>query len=193
MPDSSVVHCSWVGCEQPFAAKLQERPLCMGHFLQFAHGRVATIQQMAAQTVLTGNLLSETRAFLSDVISQTAILATQTRLLATTQRDDLMQISKAAVAIYQKIQREVRTDRRVPCLLRAGRVSETCFTVNISPRGACVEIAHPLTIGQRIVLERIDTKRSVQGLIAWMKPSRPGKFLAGVEILNEENFWVLDG
>jgi len=76
---------------------------------------------------------------------------------------------------------------------RSTTIAETCFTVNISPRGACVEIAHPLTIGQRIVLERIDTKRSVQGLIAWMKPSRPGKFLAGVEILNDENFWVLDG
>jgi len=156
VPETVVVHCSRMGCGQPFAAKLQERPLCLGHSLQFAHGRVATIQQAAAQTIVTDDLSSEIRAFLSDVISQTVILATQTRLLAAAQRDDLMQISKPAVAIYQTI--NARRDRRVRYLLRAGEISETCFTVNISPREACVEIARPLTIGQRIVLERIDTQ-----------------------------------
>ena len=141
------------------------------------------------------NFSPEIQSFLSQVISQTAILATQTRLLAPSHRDDLIQLSTVATKIYTRINRAPRLTRRVCCLLRtsivSSEVSERCFTVNISRRGACVEIRQLLRVGQPITLQRDDTGECARGKVAWTKPLALERFLTGLEILDKEDFWGL--
>jgi len=174
---------------------LAERPLCLEHFLLFSHCRVGTIQEMFTGGFDERNFSPEIQTFLSQVISQTAILATQRRLLAPSHRDDLIQLSTVATKIYSRINRAPRLARRVCCLLSTGivssEVSEKCFTVNISRRGACVEVHQLLKVGQPITLEKEDTKECARGTVVWTKQLAVGRFLTGLEILDKENFWGL--
>lgn len=195
LAEPALEQCSWTGCERPSRAKLAERPLCLEHFLLFSHCRIGTIQEMLTGRFDERNFSPEIQSFLSQVISQTAVLATQTRLLAPSHRDDLIRLSTVASKIYGRIHRAPRLARRVRCLLRTGMfssdVSERCFTVNISRRGACVEIRQLLKVGQTITLERDDTKEFARGTVAWTKQSAAERFLTGLQIVDKEDFWGL--
>jgi hypothetical protein len=187
--------CSWTGCERASGTKLAERALCPEHFLQDSHRRVATIQEMFTDNSEERNFSLEVQSFLSEVISQAAILATETKFLAPSQRDNLIELSTTAAKVYKRIQ-GARTVRRVRCLLRTGVAStelpEKCFTVNISQRGACLEIRQALRASQMITLERLDTGSCARGRVAWITQTGPEKFTAGVEILDAEDFWGLE-
>jgi hypothetical protein len=192
--DEANMECSWTGCERASGTKLAEQALCPEHFLQYSHRRVATIEEMFSGNSGERNSSLEIQSFLSAVISQAAILATETRLLAPSQRDNLIELSTTAAEVYKRIQ-AARTVRRMCCLLRTGAVSteipEKCFTVNISQRGACLEIRQALRMAQSITLERFDTGRCARGRVVWIKQTGPEKFTVGVEILDAEDFWGL--
>ena len=189
------MECSWTGCERSSGARLADRALCPEHFLEYSHRRVATIQQMFAGSSEERILSAEVQNFLSQVISQATRLATETRLLAPSQRDNLIELSTTAADIYKRIQRAPRSVRRVCCLVRTGvvstEISEKCFTVNISQRGACIEIRQALRTAQLITLERVDTRKCARGRVAWIDQTGPEKFMVGVEILDAEDFWGL--
>jgi PilZ domain len=195
LAEQALALCNWTGCERPSGAMLAERPLCLEHFLLFSDRRIATIQEMFTGGFDEHNFSPEIQSFLTQVISQTAILATQTRLLAPSHRDDLIRLSTVATNIYSRIHRAPRHARRVRCLLRNGmvccEVSERCFTVNISRRGACVEIRQLLRVGQTITLEREDTKECASATVAWTKQSSAQRILTGLQILDKEDFWGL--
>ena len=195
MAEQDLAQCNWTGCERPSGAKLAERPLCLEHFLLLSHGRIATIQEMFTGGFDERNFSPEIQSFLTQVISQTAILATQTRLLAPSHRDDLIRLSTVATKIYSRINRAPRHAKRVCCLLHTGmfssEVSERCFTVNVSRRGACVEIRQLLRVGQTITLERDDTKECARVTVAWTKQSSAQRILTGLQILDKEDFWGL--
>jgi hypothetical protein len=193
--EQALAQCNWTGCERPSGAMLAERPLCLEHFLLLSHGRIATIQEMFTDGFDEHNFSPEIRSFLTQVISQTAILATQIRMLAPHHRDDLIWLSTVATKIYSRINRAPRHAKRVCCLLRTGmfssEVSERCFTLNISRRGACVEIRQLLKVGQTITLEREDTKECTGATVAWTKQSSAQRILTGLQILDKEDFWGL--
>ena len=186
--------CNWMGCEQASGTRLAAQALCAEHFLQYSHGRVSTIQEMFNGSSEERNLSLEVQSFLSEVISQAAILATETKFLAPSQRDKLIELSTTAAKVYKRIQ-GARTVRRVSCLLRTGlaytEIPEKCFTVNISQRGACIEIRRGLRVAQSIILERFDTGKCSSGRVAWVKQTGPERFTVGVEILDAEDFWGL--
>lgn len=188
------MQCNWTGCERASGTKLAERALCPEHFMEYSHRRVATIQEMFTNSSEERVLSLEVQSFLSQVISQAAKLATETRFLAPSQRDNLIELSTTAAEIYKRIQ-AARTVRRVCCLVQSGVVSteilEKCFTVNISQRGACIEIRHALRMAQAITLERVDTKDRARGRVAWISQTGPERFIVGVEILDAEDFWGL--
>jgi hypothetical protein len=195
LAEQALAQCNWTGCERPSGAKLAERPLCLEHFLLLSHGRIATIQEMFKGGFDERNFSPEIRSFLTQVVSQTAILATQIRMLAPSHRDDLIRLSTVATKIYNRINRAPRHAKRVCCLLRTGmfssEISERCFTVNISRSGACVETRQSLKVGQTITLERDDTKECARATVAWTKQSSAQRTLTGLQIIDKENFWGL--
>jgi PilZ domain len=191
--DLTLEQCNWTGCERPSATSLGERYLCLEHFLLFSHSRLGTIQEMFAHGFDERNFSPEIRSFLTQVISHTAVLATQSRLLAPSDRDNLIKLSTVATKIYNRIHRAPRIARRICCLLHTGMFSnegsEKCFTVNISRNGTCVEIRHLLRLGQTIILEKEDTRERARATIAWTKETGRQRFLTGLQIVDKEDFW----
>jgi len=141
------------------------------------------------------NVAPDTQSFLSNVISQTMLLAAQTRLLAPTHRETLLVLSTRAAEMYKRIQREPRLFRRIGCLVRTGVVStetaEKCYTVNVSLRGACVELKQGLRVSQMVILEREDTKRSARAKVAWVKQAGADRYMTGLELQDVDDFWGL--
>ncbi len=195
MPERSAVVCSWNGCEQASRTKLAHRTFCLMHFLEYSRRRMAIVRHTVENGENEREISPEVLSFLSQVISETTKLATEIRLLAPQQRSELIDLSSTAAELYKQIHRAPRIVRRVCCLLATGMMSteipEKCYTVNVSQRGACFEIRQALRMGQTITVEKADNRRCVRAKVAWIKESAPHKFLVGVEILDEDDFWGL--
>jgi len=187
--------CAWTGCGRASDAHVAHRSLCLEHFFEFSHRRMDSIRRVLGDSELSRELIGDAHTFLSEVIAQTTQLATQVKLLEPALRDQLLSLSTSAAELYNRVRRAPRLSRRLYCLLRPGiassEVLERCFTVNISQRGACLELASPQRIGREITLERLDTRQSARAKVAWTRQEPSGKYFAGVEILDSEDFWGL--
>jgi PilZ domain len=190
--------CSWTGCDRAAGAQSAERALCLEHFLEDSQRRVESILQALEAGSGERNLSPEVQSFLSQVVSQTTVLATETRLLGPLQRDTLIELSTKAAEIYRRIQRMPRIARRIACRARTSmlvkEIPELCFTVNVSQRGACLELRQTVKMGQTITLERVDLPGGfARAKVAWTKQLAEQKFAVGIEIADREDFWGLGG
>lgn len=197
MPDKKTEQCSWAGCSRLSEADLAKRALCIDHFRQFSDTRLESIRRESVNNSGPRKFSPEGQNFLSQLISQTTLLATGVRLLAPVVRADLIELSTAAAEIYRQLHREPRLTRRVPCLLRTGivapEISELCFTVDISARGACLEVRQSLTKNQEITLERPESGACTRARVAWSRQGETNKSTVGVELLGNDDFWGLAG
>jgi PilZ domain len=186
--------CGWAGCEKSARTRLGDRSLCLDHFLEQARGRIESLFKLLDGTT-ERNLSPEVQSFLSEVISETTVLAAETRMLAPSQREELIALSTRAAEVYKCIQRTPRYSRRVACLVRPDSLSsdpgEKSYTVNISQRGACIDLRQNLKVGQTVIVARVDVQRSARARVAWLKPSVADRLLVGLEIIDEPDFWGL--
>jgi len=194
MPVQTTEPCGWGGCEKGSRTKLGGRSFCLDHFLELARARIESLLQLLAGSA-EHNLSPEVQSFLSEVISEITVLAAETRLLAPSQREELIALSTRAAEVYQRIQRTPRYPRRVACRVRvdspSNQPAEKSSTVNISQRGACIDLLQNLKAGQIVIVERVDVQKSARARVAWLKPSVADRSLVGLEILDEPDFWGL--
>jgi len=185
--------CSWTGCGRISHSLLGERWLCLDHFVEFSYRRMNVIRRVVDDRDHNRELLNDAHVFLSQVVAQTTQLATQIRPLDPKLRKLLLALSTSAAELFSQVRRDPRVPRRIGCLLRLGmaapEISEQCCTVNVSLRGACLQLNSPQRAGREVTLERLDTHQSARARIAWVKDTSDNRFLAGVEILDAEDFW----
>ena len=185
--------CNWTGCGRAPHSQLGERWLCLDHFFEFSYRRMNVIRRVVDDRDHNRELLGDAHVFLSEVVAQTTQLATQIRLLDPKLRDQLLVLSTSAAELFNQVRRDPRVPRRIGCLLRLGmpasEISEQCCTVNISQRGACLQLSFPQRAGREVILERLDTRQSARAKIAWVKDTSGDRFLAGVKTLDAEDFW----
>jgi hypothetical protein len=124
MAEKASGQCSWSGCGRAARSSIAGRAVCLDHFLELAYRRMQSIEQVIAAGSRERNVAPEVQNFLSEVISETTVLAAQTKLLAPSQREELIALSTNAAEIYRRIQRAPRLPRRMECLLRAERASK---------------------------------------------------------------------
>ena len=195
LPPIEATLCNWTGCSRTSEAQLAERRLCLQHFVELSSRRMNVIRRVLDDADRRRELVSDAQDFLLQVLSQTTQLATQLKLLDPKLQERLLFLSTSAADLSTRVRHSPRLSRRTSCLLRLGSdrsdVGERCSNVNISQRGACLELPSPQRSGREITLERIDTKRSAHAKVAWVKEVADGKFLAGVEILDHEDLWGL--
>lgn len=194
MPVKTTEPCGWAGCEKGSRTKLGGRSFCLDHFLELARGRIESLFKLL-DGATERNLSPEVQSFLSEVISETTVLAAETRMLAPSQREELIALSTRAAEVYKCIQRTPRYPRRVACLVRGDSLSnepgEKSHTVNISQRGACIDLRQNLKVGQTVIVERVDIRKTARARVAWLKPSVADRSLVGLEIIEELDFWGL--
>lgn len=194
MPAKTTEPCGWAGCEKGSRTKLSGRSFCLDHFLELSRGRIESLFQLLDGST-ERNHSPEVQSFLSEVISETTVLAAETRMLAPSQREELIALSTRAAEVYKCIQRTPRYARRVACMVRGDSLSnetgEKSHTVNVSLRGACMDLRQSLKVGQTVVVERVDVRRTARARVAWLKPSVAERSLVGLEIIDEPDFWGL--
>lgn len=194
MPDENPQRCGWVGCSQPSTASLDQRPLCVEHFLRSAQRRLTSIESSVNKQGGERDVPADIQSVLSELVSQIPTVVASTRLLHPELRDKFMALSETAARLYKQARRPPRFDRSVSCQIRMSVLSSEAplrvSTLNVSQRGASVETTHPFQTKQVVTLQRDDTGKRVSAKVVWVKKAAKG-FAVGLEILDHDDFWGL--
>lgn len=194
MSDENPQRCGWVGCSSPSAASLDQRPLCVEHFLRAAQRRLTSIEASVGKQAGDRDVPADIQTVLSEMVSQIPTVVASKRLLSPELLDKFMALSETAVRLYKQARRPPRFDRSVSCQIRMSVLSsETPLrvsTLNVSQRGASVETTHPFQTQQVVTLQREDTGKRVSAKVVWVKKAGMG-FAVGLEILDHDDFWGL--
>jgi len=194
VPDENPQRCGWVGCSNPPAASLDQRPLCVEHFLRAAQRRLTSIEASVNKQAGDRDVPTDIQTVLSEMVSQIPTVVAGKRLLNPELRDKFMALSETAARLYKQARRPPRFDRSVSCQIRMSVLSSEAplrvSTVNVSQRGASVETTHPFQTKQVITLQREDTGKRVSAKVVWVKKAAKG-FAVGLEILDHDDFWGL--
>jgi hypothetical protein len=198
--------CDWAGCGNSSEAILEGRPLCRNHFHEVATMRLKQFTDSLRQVERSATLGIATLKLLSELISQTTTLVVHAKFLSPWQQDQLRDLSRSALELYKRIQRNPRIPMNVPIVLyrEAGIVGnqESTNTINVSKRGACVATIDPCLVGERIWLQKTTSPLRTLAIVAWSRKNEAEKagikksgstlFHVGVELMEQENFWGLD-
>jgi len=133
--------------------------------------------------------------FLTELISQTTMLAATAKFLAPLQRDQFYELSLAAAELFKRVQRNPRVLRNMPILIyrEADPPSqrELTSTVDVSKQGACVSTGRVWKDREELWVEKPTNQLRARARIAWLKANPPSQTLIGLEILDCEDFWGL--
>jgi hypothetical protein len=196
MSEPARERCAWVGCDNFSEAEIAMRPLCSHHFYEVAQRRFSALLGVLADSEADRTLPPEVQSFLSELVSESTLLAAQPQRLSPELLEELLKLSVAAADLHKKIPRPLRLRRRISITVGTAahgknRTVEST-TVNIGRNSACVETSFLLQKGATIWLERRDTKRKSEARVVWGKGLAENLFLAGIVILNEQDFWGLE-
>lgn len=195
MKETKPQGCAWIGCSQPPRASLDNRSLCIEHFLDLSQRSLNLLEQELEHEPGKRNFPPGIENILPQMISEISLLAVGTKLLHPDAREMLISLSVTASALHKRVLRPPRFDRHVECLVQSDAIlsdlAETCFTVNVSQRGACVETQRPFAVKQVITLEQPDTGRRTKAKVIWIHEKAGTTYAVGLELLDPEDFWGL--
>jgi len=169
--------------------------LCRDHFHQNAVKKLEQYHSRLQNANESGGERAALSKFVSEIISQTTILVSRTKLLSRQQRELFLDLSRASLQFYKRVQRNPRQNRRLGILVRGDQGEparrEQTETVNISLKGACFESAITWRNDEMVTIQRLDTKETASARIARVERSAGVVSKVGVEILDNEDFWGL--
>jgi hypothetical protein len=193
MSDAIKEQCAWIGCGDISEAEISKRPLCPHHFYLVAQRRLSALLGLLSEDELDHTLPTDVQVFLSELVSETALLTSQSQRLSPERMEELLKLSVTAAALHKKIQRPIRLRRRITIMIalddhRECRPQEST-TVNLSNAGACIETSLPLHGGQTIWVQRHDPKAKARARVAWVRSLPPRSYLAGIAFIDATDFW----
>jgi hypothetical protein len=196
MSDASKEQCAWVGCGDISEAEISKRPLCPHHFYLIAQRRLFALLGLLSDDELDRTLPPEVQGFLSELVSEAALLTSQSQRLSPERLEELLKLSVTAAALHKKIQRPIRLRRRIPITIaledhRESKRQEST-TVNLSSAGACLETGLALHGGQSIWVERHHPNAKARARVAWVRELPSGLYLAGIAFIDATDFWGLE-
>jgi hypothetical protein len=188
--------CEWTGCNNKAEGALEGRPLCRTHFYEMGTKRLEQIRESLQQPTAPGGRDTTILKFVSELISQTTNLVVHAKFLSPWQRDQLRDLSWTALELYKRIHRNQRIPLSLPIIVyrEAGVAGnqELTNTVNISKRGACIATIGACLVDERIWVQKTTSPLRALARVAWAKKDGPAKYLAGIELLEQKNFWGLE-
>lgn len=188
--------CDWAGCGKLGEATLEGRWLCRDHFHEGGSKQLVQFGKNLQQIESSETLTTATLKVLSELISQATALAIQAKFLRPFQRDQLQAMSMSASELYKRIQRSPRTPLKMPIIIHRGPESiggpELAHTVNVSKRGACIATSTACLTDENIWIQKVDSPMRVATRVTWSQKAGPHQFLAGIAILDYDDFWMLN-
>lgn len=96
--------CAWVGCANGAEAEISNRPLCSHHFYVVAQRRFSALLGLLSDDEADHTLPPEVQRFLSELVSETAMLASQSQRLTPERMEELLRLSVKAEELHKRIQ-----------------------------------------------------------------------------------------
>src|SRR5215469_14047091 len=109
--------CQWAGCHYSGDAVLEGRLLCKDHFHQNANKKLGEYRLRLRDANENDSERASLIRFVSEVISQTTLLVSRTKLLSEAQRELFLRLSHSSLQFYKRVQRDTRKDDQPQVLL----------------------------------------------------------------------------
>jgi hypothetical protein len=103
MSESIREKCAWVGCAEPSEAEIAERPLCSRHFYLVAQRRLSALGLLSDDTA-DRTLSPDVQRFLTELVSETEILTSQSQRLTPERLEELLKLSVKAAEVQKMMQ-----------------------------------------------------------------------------------------
>jgi hypothetical protein len=194
MPPSSV--CSITGCERPPAAELDVRPLCRSHFISTCYELFDEYSRWLEENRFRETNTELVRRFLCQCTQQATEISHNVADLENLERARLLDLLLRATELGKLLRRSPRKVTTIPVRLSSEKLGrsweEVTRTLVISRHGAAVSCAHPVEVGDQLVVHRLDREASVRARVVWRQARSGEQFEVGVEFVHCDNFWDED-
>ena len=165
--------CDMTDCSHPSALRLEERPLCIAHFIAVGYERIDECTRAVSDHRFQETGAESLWQFLVECIEHAADLTQQAEQLDNLQRARLFDILLRAADLSRHLRRSPRRETSVPVLLRCEKLGraweEKTQTRVLSRYGAMLTCNHPAEKGDPLTLVRLDTGEETKARVAWRK------------------------
>ncbi len=182
-------------CQLPARASLEERSLCLAHFISTCYTEIDDYSRSLKEQGLRELFAERVRRFVVQCTRQATDLAYSAENLENIERARLLDIILYASEILRHLRRSPRKVESVRIkLVREDPLSfeETTETKVLSRYGALLECQQSLEMGQKVIVVRLDNEQKVRGRVIWVRATGSGSNELGIEFLGSENFWGLN-
>ncbi len=95
--------CAWVGCDDLSEAEIAGRPLCSHHFYLVAQRRLSALLGLMSDDEADRTLPLDVQRFLSELVSETETLTSQSQRLTPERLEELLKLSVKAAELHKMI------------------------------------------------------------------------------------------
>jgi len=189
--------CAWPGCKSAAEATLDGHTWCRTHFLDTAAKRFKEYDAYLHLGEPTQAERDAITKFLLELMRQAPKLIASAKSLTAAERERILAVSFSATELYKQAQREPREPRNLPILIfreeEAGGKQEPAIALNVSKLGACIATTRVSKAGETIWVQWPHNTQRAFARVVWAKRLAASQYLIGIEILDCENFWELEG
>lgn len=192
-PSPGFSSCMAVSCAAPAMTQLEERRLCLEHFVgDSIHAIESRRRQLQDEHWDTGAVESF-KAFVAGCTAQAKELLESHQDTVSPAKDRLLDLLLLTSHLNQHLRRSPRSPASVLVWLRREDPGQTweeeTWTSTISLHGAGLACRHRVEPGQTVYLCRKDKGGRAQARIVYAQYDAAGDRQIGLEILDREDFW----
>lgn len=192
---SNSSNCRFSGCSQPGTVLMENRPLCVAHFVSIGYERLDEYDRAVTEHKFHEGSAEAVWVFLLECIERAADLTQSAEQIDNLQRARLLDILLRAAELSRHLRRSARKTMTISVRIRCEKLGrfweEDTQTRVLSRHGVMLDCTHSAEPGDKLTIKRLDTSDEVEGRVAWRRPGSEGRFSLGIEFLHAENFWAL--
>jgi hypothetical protein len=188
--------CTVTDCLQTSAATLDDKNLCVAHFISVCYEQLEQYDKMQREHTLSVSEAEVARHFINQCSRLADEIEHNTKSLENLDRARLLHIILWANEMGRFLRRSPRRaasiDVRLSCDKLGNAWEEITQTVLLSQHGAALKCDRPTKPGDAVVLERLDTGQKVNARVAWHRSEDKSGIRIGIEFVGCDNFWGID-
>ncbi len=170
------------------------KDLCQGHFIARCYSQLdVCTDQVRKRGYWNATSVVAVMESLTKIADQAAMLGLSARDLSTMEQAQLLDILLRAANLTKGIRRvprkRVSVPLRVRCEASGQNWTEETTTLEVSLHGTSIESRIPITSGEVLTVERLDTSGRAKGKVKWLRRNPDGSQVLGIELLDCEDFW----
>jgi hypothetical protein len=182
-------------CAEEPVVLLAEKAFCRTHYLAFCYRRLEAIAKALGvrNYEMTADEADAAGRFLQDCMRSAADFAGSQQTPSNLEKAQVYDVLLWASELHGRLRRSPRKNVKFPIVLRSdipGRLWEIRTDTHVVSRhGMRLTCSADIQPKDRLTCIRLDTGRRAEAIVAWTRRTDGDSTEAGVEFVNEENFW----